>query len=36
MSTCSLISDPGAVCRANRCVLNAVNRASPGGAALQK
>jgi hypothetical protein len=23
MSTCSLISDPGAVCRANRCALNA-------------
>jgi hypothetical protein len=36
MSTCSLVSDPGAVCRAGRCVLNPVNRASPGGAAIQK
>ena len=36
MSTCSLISDPGAACRAGRCVLNPVNRASPGGAAIQK
>ena len=31
MSTCSLVSDPGAVCRANRCVLNAptAGRAAP-------
>ena len=36
MSTCSLVSDPGAVCRAGRCVLNTVNRALPGGPSVQK
>jgi hypothetical protein len=36
MSTCSLVSDPGAACRAGRCELNAVNRGSPGGPGIQK
>ncbi|NGZ82777.1 hypothetical protein [Duganella aceris] len=36
MSTCSLVSDPGAVCRAGRCVLNAASPGSPGGPANQK
>lgn len=36
MSTCSMVSDPGATCRAGRCELNAVNRASPGGQSIQK
>ena len=36
MSTCSLVSDPGAVCRAGRCVLNPVSPGMPGGQSLQK
>jgi hypothetical protein len=36
MSTCSLVSDPGAACRAGRCELNPVNRSSPGGPGIQK
>jgi len=35
MSTCSLVSDPGATCSAGRCMLNTVNRSSPGGPAVQ-
>jgi hypothetical protein len=30
MSTCSLVSDPGAVCRAGRCALNAAGLGAPG------
>lgn len=30
MSTCSLVSDPGAVCRAGRCVLNPAGLGAPG------
>jgi hypothetical protein len=36
MSTCSVVSDPGAVCRAGRCVLNAVAPGQPGGQSTQK
>ncbi|TFW29945.1 hypothetical protein [Duganella callida] len=35
MSTCSVVSDPGATCRAGVCVLNARNPANPGGPNLQ-
>jgi len=36
MSTCSVVSDPGAVCRAGRCVLNPVSPGLPGGQTIQK
>jgi len=36
MSTCSVVSDPGAVCRAGRCVLNTVYPGQPGGQNIQK
>lgn len=36
MSTCSLVGDPGATCRAGRCELNPINRSSPGGQGIQK
>ena len=36
MSTCSVVSDPGAVCRAGRCVLNTISPGQPGGQSIQK